>query len=79
MARYLHLHECDDRIEDEQGFECETLAVAETIALDAARDVMAEKVRAGRLCVACYIAIEDAGHNPVSTVRFAQALVINGL
>jgi hypothetical protein len=76
---YLHLHECDERIEDEQGFECDTLGAAEKIATDAARDMMAEEVRAGRLCISCYIAIEDAAHNPVSTVRFGQALVISGL
>jgi len=79
MARYfLHLHECEIRTEDEQGFECETLLAAQSIAMDAARDIMAEEVRAGRLCLSCHIAIEDSDHRWVMTVPFAEAVKING-
>lgn len=79
VARYfLHLHECGERFEDEEGFDCETPLIARAIALDAARDIMAAEVREGRLCLLCHIAIEDFQHHPVMTVSFGDALRISG-
>lgn len=78
MARYyLQLHENGDCIEDLEGCECNTPEGARAIALDAARDVMAEGVRAGRLCLKCHIAIEDADHRLLIMVPFSEAVEIN--
>jgi hypothetical protein len=75
---YLHLIECGWRTNDEEGVECETLGAAEKLAIDAARDVMAADVRAGRLCLSCSIVIENAAYKPVTTIHFADALIITG-
>lgn len=61
-----------------EGFECETLVMARTIALEAARDIMAAEVREGRLCLSCHIAIEDSLHHSVMMVPFREALQISG-
>lgn len=79
MAKFfLHLHECGTCTQDEQGFECEDLFAARVIALEAARDIMAEEVRAGNLCLSCHIAIENSAHDWVMTVSFGEALRISG-
>lgn len=79
MARFFfHLHECGSVIEDEEGIEREPEDLRK-VAIQNARDVMCGEVMNGRLCVACYIVVEDSNHKEVMRVPFKDALTISGL
>lgn len=75
---FFHLHECGTVIEDDEGIELADLAAARDQAIHNARDVMAGEVRAGRLCLRCVIHIHDTGGARVETVRFREALTVEG-
>lgn len=80
MERYFfHLHECGTLISDDEGRMLPGLDAVRREAIAAARDVMANEVRAGRLCVGCCIEVKNAASQVVLKVPFRDALSISGL
>ena len=80
MARYfLHLHECGTVLEDLEGHECQSYQHAVSRAVESARDVMAGEMRAGRLCLGCYILIMDSAAAEVGRVNFRDVVVVTGV
>ncbi len=76
---YFHLHECGTVTEDDEGRLLADLAAARAVALAAARQVMSAEVGEGRLCLSCFLVIEDEGHAEVGRLPFREALVVTGL
>jgi hypothetical protein len=80
MSRYfLHLHECGTTIPDLEGLEFSSVEEARLVAIDNARDVMVGEVRAGRLCLGCYISIENDAAEEIARVNFRDALTVTGV
>jgi len=73
---YFHLYERNTCTLDEEGhtLSCSEAALAEAIL--AARAVMADEVKSGRLCLDCRIEIINDVGIPVATVPFTDALKI---
>jgi hypothetical protein len=79
MARYfLTLHECGTVLDDPDGQEWPSLEAVLSHAVVSARDVMMGEVRAGRLCLACFIVITDVEGKEVGRVNFAEAVTVTG-
>ena len=79
MDRYFfHLHECGTVVPDEDGVEYASRAEARSAATSAARDIMAAEVREGRLCLGCYIVVDDKSHVEVMRIDFGDVLEIIG-
>jgi hypothetical protein len=76
---FFHLHECGTIVADEEGAEVESLAKARLRALREARSIMSSEVSAGKLCLSCFIRVEDAQGTTVLTIPFRDALEITGL
>lgn len=76
---YLHLHECGLVTEDEAGTECRNVAAARQVAIEAARDVMAGEMKAGRLCLGCFVVIADKAGTELDRVLFKDALTLSGI
>ena len=78
MTRFFFdLHECGHgAVIDEEGVELPDLAAAQSWATRAARDVMAEQVVLGRLCLGCAIAVRDEGGATVMAVPFIDAVAV---
>lgn len=80
MARfYFDLHECGTVLADEDGVEAQHLETARSLAVAAARDLMASEVNGGALCLSCYIDVRDEANRIVDRVMFRDALTITGL
>ena len=80
MVRYFfHLHECGRLTEDREGIECASREEAMDVALSSARDVMVGELRAGKLCLACYITITEGSNGEIGRVRFRDAVSVSGL
>lgn len=75
---YFHLHECGSVTLDDEGREFPDLAAAEEVATRDARSIMCGEVQEGRLCLACYIIIEDESRVEVRRVMFRDVLTITG-
>lgn len=75
---YFHLHECGTVTEDHDGLDTEVARVR-TVALENARDIMSAEVKAGKLCMACFIVIEDERHSEIMRVPFREAIELSGL
>lgn len=74
MPRYFfHLHN-DVEVEDEDGVDLPDLEAVRAEALKAARDLMAEDVKRGKLTLSHRIEIRDQAGEPVLTVRYADAI-----
>ena len=79
MARYfLHLNECGTVLDDPEGQECASLGEATHVAIANARDVMIGEMRAGRLCLGCYISIANDAAVELGRVYFRDAVVVTG-
>ena len=79
MARYfLHLNECGTVLDDPEGQECASLEEATHVAIANARDVMIGEMRAGRLCLGCYISIANSAAEELGRVYFRDAVVVTG-
>lgn len=80
MARYFfHLHDDGTVLIDHEGQDCGSLEEAGRVAVANARDIMIGELRTGRLCLACFIAINDAADREVARVSFRDAVAISGL
>jgi len=80
MPRYfLHLHECGTILEDLEGQECTSLDHARDVAVENARDIMIGEMRAGRLCLGCYISIATASAEEVARIRFSEAVTLTSV
>ena len=76
---FFHLHEGDAVLIDEEGADLESLHDARIRALQDARSIMSSEVAAGKLCLSCYIRVEDAQGSTLMTVTFREALEVTGL
>ena len=80
MARYfLHLHECGTVLKDLEGQECASLEAVRRVAVDNARDIMIGEVRHGRLCLGCFISVENEAAQEVDRVHFRDVVEVTGL
>ena len=75
---YFHLYECGALIADEEGREIADDKIRE-VAIEGARDLMAEEVKRGQLCLACRIEVVDEAQRSVLMVPFTEALEVTGL
>jgi hypothetical protein len=75
---YFHLYECGRLIVDDEGREVSDLDSLRGLALTEAREVMAAEVKAGKLCLSCYIQVNDEQQRVVLSVPFREALDITG-
>lgn len=76
MPRYFfHLYD-DLEIRDEEGVTLLDPAAARKLAIESARDVMADNVRGGELCLSHRIEVEDEQGQPVVVVKFRDALTV---
>lgn len=75
---HFHLHECGNSTMDSEGRDLPNIETAIIIAVEAARDIMAEEVRLGKLCLSCHIDVEDEHGGQVAHVTFREAIVVSG-
>jgi hypothetical protein len=75
MPRY-YFHVCNGNgfTEDEEGQDLPDLDAARSVAIKAARDIMASDVMRGMLDLSSFIEIEDADKKLVHTLGFEQAV-----
>lgn len=76
---FLNLDQCGLRSLDHEGFQADHLDAARTAGIQAARDIMADEVRAGRLCLDCRVEVTDADGVVVLVVPFKEAIEVKGL
>jgi hypothetical protein len=72
---YFNLHD-DVVVIDDEGRELADVSAARTAAIQAARDLMCDQVRAGRLKLSHRIEVEDEDRRPVLTLPFSAVLEI---
>ena len=78
MPRF-YLHMRNDRIvEDHEGLILEDAEAARQEAIRSARDILAAEIRHGRLDLHREIEVADENGQPILTVPFRQAIVIQG-
>ena len=76
---YFHLNECGDQTLDEEGLELGSIEEARHQAMRCAREIMADEVSQGRLCLSCNIRIADASGSTVLMLPFREVLAVSGL
>ena len=74
---YFNLHD-ETETRDEEGRDCPDLAAARAVAIGDARSLAAAQVMTGRLNLGHRIEIEDASGTVVATVRFREAVKVEG-
>ena len=74
---YLHMRN-DRTVEDREGLILEDADAARLEAIRSARDILAAEIRTGRLDLAGEIEVADENGQPILTVPFRQAIVIEG-
>ena len=74
----MRLSDRNESLEDEEGQELAGDDAARSVAITAARDVMASDVREGRLDLASFVEVEDERHQPLFTIRFGDAVRLTG-
>ena len=79
MTRFFFdLHECGQSVVvDDEGMVVADVAAARAQAIVAAREIMAEEVTSGHLCLGCAITIRDEAGVTVMAVPFAEALSVS--
>ena len=76
MSRYF-FHVVDDMItRDGEGHECADLAEARAYALRAARSLICEQVRRGRISLSHRIDVTDEAGDPAFSLPFGDAVAI---
>lgn len=75
---HFHLHECGNSTMDADGRDLPDVEAAISIAIEAAREIMAEEVKRGNLCLNCYIDVENAFGEQVAHIPFREALIVTG-
>ncbi len=79
MPRYFfHVCNGDGFTEDEEGSVLADQAAARLAAIAAARDIMAEEMRAGQLNPASFIEVEDEAGALLFTLPFSDAYEVRG-
>lgn len=79
MTRYFfHLHECGTVLLGDEGADLPDMDAAIARGVVVAREIMAEEVRHGRLCLACFFEIEDEAKTETARVYFRDAIVVTG-
>jgi len=76
---YFHLHECGSVWQDDEGREFAGIDEAIAAATAGARDVMSHEIRAGKLCLSCYVEIAGLGGTEIARVPFRDAIKLSGL
>lgn len=75
MARYyFHIRDGDALIEDFEGVELTSIAIAKEEAEQAAREILAEKVKKGEVIDGQRFEINDSWGNQMLTVPFKSVL-----
>lgn len=75
MPQYhLHLHRCGTFYPDEEGQSLPNLDSARRLAIVDAREIMAEEMRSGQLCLGCRIEIADATGQVLDVIPFKDAV-----
>lgn len=74
---YFHLRN-DVIADDHEGQELPDLAAAREVAIMTSRELAAESVRQGSLCLDHYIEIENEYHVLLAKVTFKEAVMIKG-
>lgn len=75
MPRYfLHIRDEDGLTPDEEGAELPDLDAAKAEAIAGARDILAEKLRAGEVLSGAVIEIADETGQVLAVVRFRDAI-----
>ena len=75
---YLNVHDSSGFAEDEEGQELSGPEQAEAVALCGARSLMSAGVADGDLDLDGRIDVEDSQRKHIFTVRFRDAITING-
>ena len=79
MSRFFFdLHECGRVLIDSEGVEMPDASAARVNAIREARQIMADEVAHGRLCLACHIEVQDEARDTVLMVAFADAIIVSG-
>lgn len=76
---YFHHQECGDLTADTIGAECADLHAAELRAFERAREIIAQEVLGGELCLGCSVDVHDDQDRFLIRVPFRRAVVITGL
>lgn len=76
MPRYFFTLHDGDCFPDGEGQELEDVDAARRTAVEAAREMIAEEVRRGRLALGDTIAIHDENGKLVATVGFSDAVAV---
>jgi hypothetical protein len=71
---YLHIRDGEQLIKDEEGIELPSIGSAKNEAEDAAREILASKVRAGEIIDDQQFEIHDAWGNRMLTIPFRSVL-----
>ena len=74
----MHFSDGNGFVEDHEGQELPSDDAARSVAIAAARDMMASDLREGRLDFASFIEVEDEVHNLLFTVPFGDAVEVIG-
>jgi len=67
---YFHICDANGFAEDEEGRELADADTARAAAVTAAREIMADDLRAGLLVLSSFIEVEDAAHRLLFTIGF---------
>ena len=76
---HFHLDECGITTPDADGSDHEDLDAARRAATVAAREIMCEELKDGRLCLSCFIDIADPSGRSLARLDFADVVKISGL
>jgi len=77
LSRYFfHLRDGVDLLLDEEGRECDSVAVAEGLALEDARSILSEEVQGGLLDLDRHLDVETADGRVVHRLEFRDAVRI---
>jgi len=69
---YFHICDANGFVEDEEGRELADAETARTEAVTAAREVMADDLRAGLVVLSSFIEVEDASRKLLFTISFKE-------
>ena len=75
---YLNLNECGSLTVDDEGYELANLDAARGAGVAAARDIMAEEIKSGTLCLSCRIEVTDANGVVLMVVPFKDGVGVTG-
>ena len=80
MARYFFdFYECGNLFKADESVELPDIAAVREQAIKEARELMAEEVRKGELCLSCRIEVLDECQRPVMLLPFKEAIKLWGL